>query len=115
MFSVYPLVRVYLCGTEASGLYEARLGKEHLGGETHVFAAAYREDEFPEIAAVCDHIVFNSVAQLHKFRICFRKEAGPADQSGNTPRRSIPFTTPARRAPGSASRPPRSRARTFAA
>lgn len=68
MFSVYPLVGKYLCGTAASGLYEARLGKEHLGGETHVFAAAYREDEFPEIAAVCDHIVFNSVAQLHKFR-----------------------------------------------
>ena len=28
MFSVYPLLREYLAGTTASGLYEARLGKE---------------------------------------------------------------------------------------
>ncbi len=68
MFSVYPLIGRYLDGSAASGLCEARLGKEHLGGETHVFAAAYREDEFPEIVSVCDHIVFNSVAQLHTFR-----------------------------------------------
>ena len=32
MFSVYPLLRKYLCGTTASGLYEARLGKEEFGG-----------------------------------------------------------------------------------
>ena len=68
MFSVYPLIGRYLDGSAASGLYEARLGREHLGGETHVFAAAYREDEFPAIASVCDHIVFNSAAQLKKYR-----------------------------------------------
>ncbi len=68
MFSVYPLIGQYLDGTTASGLYEARLGKEELGGETHVYSAAYREDEFPEIAAVCDHIVFNSFAQFEKYK-----------------------------------------------
>lgn len=68
MFSVYPLIGKYLDGTAASGLYEARLGREELGGETHVFSAAYREDEFAEIAGLCDHIVFNSLAQLKKFR-----------------------------------------------
>ena len=36
--------------------------------ETHVFSAAYREDEFQEIAGLCDHVVFNSFAQLEKFR-----------------------------------------------
>ncbi|MDD6073522.1 MAG: carboxynorspermidine decarboxylase, partial [Clostridium sp.] len=46
MFSLYPLLRQYLAGSAASGLYEARLGKEEFGGETHVFSAAYREDEF---------------------------------------------------------------------
>ncbi len=67
MFAVYPLVRRYLDGTAASGLYEARLGHEEFGGETHVFSPAYREDEFAELAALCDHIVFNSPAQLRKF------------------------------------------------
>ena len=32
MFSVYPLIREYLAGTTASGLYEARLGHEEFGG-----------------------------------------------------------------------------------
>ena len=48
MFSVYPLLREYLAGSAASGLFEARLGHEEFGGETHVFSAAYREDEFDE-------------------------------------------------------------------
>ena len=34
MFSTYPLIRQYLAGTTASGLFEARLGKEEFGGET---------------------------------------------------------------------------------
>lgn len=67
-FDFYPLLSDYLSGTEASGLYEARLGKEEMpGGEVHVFCAAYREDEFTELLSYADHIVFNSVAQLKKF------------------------------------------------
>jgi carboxynorspermidine decarboxylase len=66
MFAVYPQIARHLHGTAASGLYEARLGKEEMGGETHIFAAAYREDEFPEIVSLCDHIVFNSLSQLDK-------------------------------------------------
>ncbi len=68
MFAAYPLIGRYLDGTTASGLFEARLGKEEMGGETHICAAAYREDEFPEIADIFDHIVFNSFAQYQKFR-----------------------------------------------
>ncbi len=67
MYALYPLIGRYLSGTAASGLHEARLGREEMGGEVHVFAAAYREDEFDEIAAVGDHIVFNSFAQLERF------------------------------------------------
>ena len=54
MYSVYPLIRQYLSGTAASGLYEARLGKTEFGGETHVFSAAYRPDEFDEILNYAD-------------------------------------------------------------
>ena len=67
MFACYPLIASYLSGTTASGLYEARLGKEKFGGETHVFAPAYREDEFIELLSYADHLVFNSPDQVSRF------------------------------------------------
>ena len=67
-FAFYPLLSRYLAGTEASGLYEARLGAEEMPcGEVHVFCAAYREDEFEELLSYADHIVFNSPSQLRAF------------------------------------------------
>ena len=68
MFSLYTLIGKYLCGTTASSLYEARLGKEEMGKETHIFSPAYKEEEFDEIASLCDHIVFNSIEQFVKYR-----------------------------------------------
>lgn len=67
MFSVYPLLRKYLDGTTASGLYEARLGYEEFGGETHVYSPAYREDEFVELLKYADHFVFNSPRQVKRY------------------------------------------------
>ena len=66
-FFASPLRRRYLAGTTASGLCEARLGKEEFGGETHVFSPAYREDEFEELLSYADHFVFNSPAQLRRY------------------------------------------------
>ena len=67
-YDLYPLLAPHLTGTEASGLYEARLGAEEMpGGEVHVFCAAYRDDEMDELLRYADHIVFNSPAQLAKF------------------------------------------------
>lgn len=68
MFAVAPLVRRYLSGTCASGLYEARLGREEFGGEVHTFCAAYRDADFDEVLTYSDHLVFNSVHQWHHFR-----------------------------------------------
>ncbi len=77
MFSEYPLMRGYLSGTTASSLFEARLGAEEMGGETHIFAPAYKDAEFDKIAALCEHIVFNSFAQLVKYRSrCGRASIG---------------------------------------
>ncbi len=67
MFSLFPLVRQYLHGTCASGLNEARLGREEFGREVHTFSPAYREEEFPEIVQLSDHIVFNSWSQWQKY------------------------------------------------
>ena len=67
-YDFYPALAPYLAGTEASGLYEARLGAEEMPGkEVHVFCAAYRADEFDELLKYADHIVFNSVRQLKQF------------------------------------------------
>jgi len=67
-FDFYPVLAEYLAGTEASGLFEARLGAEEMPGkEVHVFCGAYREEEFAELLQYADHIVFNSVHQLAKF------------------------------------------------
>ncbi|MCD7733546.1 MAG: carboxynorspermidine decarboxylase [Clostridiales bacterium] len=67
-YDLYPTLAPYLAGTEASGLYEARLGREELPDkEVHVFCGAYREDEFDRLLTYADHIVFNSPRQLAKF------------------------------------------------
>lgn len=67
MFACYPLISKFLTGTTASGLYEARLGKEEFKGETHIFSPAFREDEFDEILQYVDDIVFNSPDELLTF------------------------------------------------
>lgn len=73
MYRTYPLISQYLYGTTASGLHEARLGKEEFPGETHVFSPAYREDEFVELLTYADHFVFNSPRQVEKFGIRAKK------------------------------------------
>ena len=67
-YDCYPVLDPYLAGTEASGLYEARLGAEELPGkEVHIFCGAYRDQDFEELLRYAGHIVFNSPAQLAKF------------------------------------------------
>ena len=67
MFAEYPLIGRYLDGATASGLYEAKLGHEEMAGENHVFSPAYRPEEIETIAAICDHVIFNSFNQLRRF------------------------------------------------
>ncbi len=68
MFYFYPLIGQYLNGTTASSLFEARLGYEEMGGETHIFNPSFRDDEIDEILDITDHIVFNSFNQWNKFK-----------------------------------------------
>ena len=73
MFHLYPLMGKYLAGTTASGIYEARLGKEEMGKENHVFAPAFKDEDMQELVKICDHIVFNSFAQFEKHReVCVK-------------------------------------------
>ena len=67
-YSTFPVLSGILNGTCASSPHEARLGREEFGGEVHSFAAAYSDSDMAEIIKYSDHIVFNSFAQLRKYR-----------------------------------------------
>ena len=87
-YDLYPVLAPYLDGTEASGLFEARLGAEEMPDkEVHVFCSAYREDQFKELLSYADHIVFNTPAQLAKFAPA-AKEAGKSVGLRINPERS---------------------------
>lgn len=66
MWELAPLVSRYLSGVCASGLWEARLGREHYGGIVETFAAGYKPDEMPDIIRLSDHIVFNTPAAKNR-------------------------------------------------
>ncbi len=61
-------LRPHAAGCCASGLYEARLGAEYLGGHVAVFSPAYREEELSELLGFAHHIDFNSLPQWRRFR-----------------------------------------------
>jgi carboxynorspermidine decarboxylase len=65
--AVFPLMRAYLDGSTASGLYEARLGFEDFGKEVHVYSPAYATNEMAELLTLADHLYFNSPQQLTQF------------------------------------------------
>ncbi|WP_170790735.1 carboxynorspermidine decarboxylase [Ruegeria lacuscaerulensis] len=67
MFSLAPLIRHHLGGTCASGIYEARLGREEYDGEVATFCAGYKDADIDEILSLSDHIIFNSPAQKDRF------------------------------------------------
>jgi len=76
MWSVFPLISQTLQGVCASSPWEARLGHEEFGREVHSFAAAFRESDIVELLKISNHLVFNSFAQLERFRPLWEKEAG---------------------------------------
>lgn len=79
--AVFPRMRAWLDGTTASGLYEARLGREEFGKEVHVYAPAYTEPTLTELLVLSDHIYFNSSEQLRRFLPLVRA-AGPEKKMG---------------------------------
>jgi carboxynorspermidine decarboxylase len=66
-FATFPMMAGYLDGVCASGLHEARLGREEFKKEVHTFGAAYKDLEIRSILRYSDTIVFNSFYQLEKY------------------------------------------------
>ena len=64
----FPIIGEYLPGATASSLNEARLAREEMNKEVHVFAPVYSDDEIDDILAAADHITFNSFSQWSRFK-----------------------------------------------
>lgn len=67
MWSLAGLVGEHLDGVCASGLWEARLAREHYRGHLTTYSPAYRADDLPEILRLSDTVIFNSPAQIARF------------------------------------------------
>jgi len=66
-WSVFDLMNRYMDGTTSSSVYEAKLGYEKFGKETHAFSVAYSKDDIETLKNISDKIIFNSVSQLKMF------------------------------------------------
>jgi len=65
--AVFKLMSKYMDGTTSSSLYEAKLGAQYFGGETHAFSVAYSKEDIAGLKKISDKIIFNSVSQLKRF------------------------------------------------
>ena len=68
MWSLGPVIGEYLDGVCASGIYEARLGREEYRGEVATYCAAYKPEDLAEILRISDHVIFNSPGQIARLR-----------------------------------------------
>jgi carboxynorspermidine decarboxylase len=68
MWALADVVGEYLDGVCASGLWEARLAREHYRGDLTTYSPAYRAQDLPELLRLSDTLIFNSPAQIARFR-----------------------------------------------
>ena len=63
-WSVFDIIAEYLDGTTSSSLFEARLGYEKFGKETHAYSVAWTPAEVQEVSTFADKVIFNSAQQV---------------------------------------------------
>ena len=66
-WAVFDLMKKYLDGTTSSSLFEARLGHEKFGKETHAYCVGFSDGDIAQVKRFADKIIFNSVPQLKPF------------------------------------------------
>lgn len=66
MHSTFKLVKKYLDGATASGLWEAKLGKKL--GKVHTYSPAFKKEDIKEVVSISSHVVFNSFNQLRSYK-----------------------------------------------
>jgi len=63
----FPLIGKYLDGVCASGLFEARLGREDFKKEVHTFSPAFSDKDIKDVIKYSDVVIFNSFNQVYKY------------------------------------------------
>jgi carboxynorspermidine decarboxylase len=66
-------MKEYMDGTTSSSLFEARLGHDKFGKETHAYCVGFSDDDIAQIKRYADKVIFNSISQLKRFG----KKIGP--------------------------------------
>jgi carboxynorspermidine decarboxylase len=68
LYHTFDICKEYLAGCSASGLNEALLANEKFQKELHTYSPAFKPDEFEEIVKISNHIVFNSLDELERYK-----------------------------------------------
>lgn len=68
MWSTFPVVSQYLKGCTASSAWEAELAADTFGSEVHAYSPAYKDNDIEVLLRHCNHISFNSLSQLQRYR-----------------------------------------------
>ena len=72
--NLFPIFSNVLDGVCASGINEAKLGKKYFGGLISTYSPAFKDIEFNDIMKYSQHITFNSISQINKYRnLCINK------------------------------------------
>jgi carboxynorspermidine decarboxylase len=82
LWPTFPLIKQYLYGATASSYYEARLAREEMNAQVHVYAPVYTPNDFEKILPLSDHISFNSMAQWERFKPRVQQYNGQKQHSG---------------------------------
>jgi carboxynorspermidine decarboxylase len=92
MWSTFPLIKQYLKGATSSGVWEARLAREEMGGDVHVFLPAYKPQDIEQLLSLVNHMSFNSLGQWQRYKdqvLASSVSAGlrinPENQEADTP------------------------------
>ena len=66
--NLFPIISNVLDGVCASGLNEAKLGKKYFQGLISTYSPAFKDAEFNDIIKYSQHITFNSISQINKYK-----------------------------------------------
>lgn len=66
-WGVFNVMRPYMDGTTSSSSYEARLGQETFGKETHAYSVAFSDEEIEELRPLATKFIFNSFSQWQRY------------------------------------------------
>tara|TARA_B100000575_G_C23113404_1_gene643371 strand:- start:773 stop:1942 length:1170 start_codon:yes stop_codon:yes gene_type:complete len=73
--NLFPIISNVLDGVCASGLNEAKLGNKYFGGLISTYSPAFKDAEFSDIMKYSQHITFNSISQINKYKkLCINKK-----------------------------------------